>query len=162
MEGARSNEQTYLAWSIFNTFCCCFPLGIAAIVYSCRVSQFLLRNTKKCYLFRLSFLFCNSYYSNCRQTVLIHLEMQQKRATPPGQPRTWILLQWWSGSFASLLLLCPMWLKSKYDRSNVIVWLWWDIFLHSNSFEHLLLIKDDEAQLCSDIRHAILATRCFV
>ncbi|KAI7812998.1 putative interferon-induced transmembrane protein 1-like [Triplophysa rosa] len=36
MEGARSNEKTYLVWSIFNTFCCCFPLGVAAIIYSCR------------------------------------------------------------------------------------------------------------------------------
>ncbi|KAG1957390.1 transmembrane protein [Pimephales promelas] len=36
MDTSRKNEPTYLAWSIFNTFCCCFPLGVAAIIYSCR------------------------------------------------------------------------------------------------------------------------------
>uniref|UniRef100_A0AAY5EDP3 Uncharacterized protein n=1 Tax=Electrophorus electricus TaxID=8005 RepID=A0AAY5EDP3_ELEEL len=32
----RSNATTYLAWSILNTIFCCLPLGIAAIVFSCR------------------------------------------------------------------------------------------------------------------------------
>ncbi|KTF74768.1 hypothetical protein cypCar_00049242 [Cyprinus carpio] len=36
---SRRNEPTYLAWSIFNTFCCCLPLGIAAIIYSCRADN---------------------------------------------------------------------------------------------------------------------------
>ncbi|KAL0973022.1 hypothetical protein UPYG_G00197850 [Umbra pygmaea] len=38
MEGnkPRSNVPTYLAWSIFNTLCCCLPIGIAAIVCSCK------------------------------------------------------------------------------------------------------------------------------
>ncbi|KAB5522639.1 hypothetical protein PHYPO_G00161810 [Pangasianodon hypophthalmus] len=31
-----SNAPTYLAWSIFNTICCCTPIGIIAIVFSCR------------------------------------------------------------------------------------------------------------------------------
>lgn len=41
MEGGQSRPvaPTYLGWSIFNTLCCCLPLGIAAIVYSCRVSN---------------------------------------------------------------------------------------------------------------------------
>lgn len=38
MEGQnRAVAPSYLGWSIFNTLCCCLPLGIAAIVYSCRV-----------------------------------------------------------------------------------------------------------------------------
>ncbi|TWW77244.1 synapse differentiation-inducing gene protein 1-like [Takifugu flavidus] len=40
MEGQnRAVAPTYLGWSIFNTLCCCLPLGIAAIVYSCRVQN---------------------------------------------------------------------------------------------------------------------------
>ncbi|XP_030007055.1 proline rich transmembrane protein 1B-like [Sphaeramia orbicularis] len=41
MEGGQSRTvaQSYLAWSIFNTLCCCLPLGIAAIVYSSRVQS---------------------------------------------------------------------------------------------------------------------------
>ncbi|KAI2664271.1 Interferon-induced transmembrane protein 1 [Labeo rohita] len=39
MYTSRKNEPTYLAWSIFNTFCCCLPLGVAAIIYSCRISK---------------------------------------------------------------------------------------------------------------------------
>ncbi|KAF4073248.1 hypothetical protein AMELA_G00256730 [Ameiurus melas] len=31
-----SNAPTYLAWSICNTLCCCIPIGIIAIVFSCR------------------------------------------------------------------------------------------------------------------------------
>ncbi|KAM6987747.1 interferon-induced transmembrane protein 1-like [Tautogolabrus adspersus] len=30
----RVLAPSYMAWSIFNTFCCCLPLGIAAIIYS--------------------------------------------------------------------------------------------------------------------------------
>ncbi|KAK6297048.1 hypothetical protein J4Q44_G00331900 [Coregonus suidteri] len=29
----------YLGWSIFNTLCCCLPIGIAAIVCSCRADN---------------------------------------------------------------------------------------------------------------------------
>ncbi|XP_051965811.1 synapse differentiation-inducing gene protein 1-like [Xyrauchen texanus] len=48
MEGVRSDAPTYLAWSIFSTFCCCLPLGIAAIVYSCRVNTAnVLRDSKR-------------------------------------------------------------------------------------------------------------------
>uniref|UniRef100_A0A9J8BTC1 Uncharacterized protein n=1 Tax=Cyprinus carpio carpio TaxID=630221 RepID=A0A9J8BTC1_CYPCA len=39
MHTSRRNEPTYLAWSIFNTFCCCLPLGVVAIIYSCRVDH---------------------------------------------------------------------------------------------------------------------------
>lgn len=42
MEGGQSPAvtPTYLGWSIFNTLCCCVPLGIAAVFYSCRVGNF--------------------------------------------------------------------------------------------------------------------------
>ncbi|KAM3616867.1 uncharacterized protein V6R79_025062 [Siganus canaliculatus] len=41
MEGGQSHAvaPTYLGWSIFNTLCCCLPLGIAAIVCSCRAQS---------------------------------------------------------------------------------------------------------------------------
>ncbi|KAK1145950.1 UNVERIFIED_CONTAM: hypothetical protein FKN15_076593 [Acipenser sinensis] len=33
---ARASVPSYLVWSIFNLLCCCFPLGVAAVVCSCR------------------------------------------------------------------------------------------------------------------------------
>ncbi|KAK2847217.1 hypothetical protein Q5P01_010216 [Channa striata] len=41
MEGGQSrmNSPTYLWWSIFNTLCCCLPLGIAAIIFSCKTQN---------------------------------------------------------------------------------------------------------------------------
>uniref|UniRef100_A0A3B4VFG1 Uncharacterized protein n=1 Tax=Seriola dumerili TaxID=41447 RepID=A0A3B4VFG1_SERDU len=41
MEGGqnRSVAPSYLGWSIFNTLCCCLPLGIAAIVCSCKAQN---------------------------------------------------------------------------------------------------------------------------
>ncbi|CAN9511370.1 unnamed protein product [Ophioblennius macclurei] len=41
MEGGQSRAaaQTHLLWSIFTTLCCCLPLGIAAIVCSCRAQN---------------------------------------------------------------------------------------------------------------------------
>ncbi|KAJ8391265.1 hypothetical protein AAFF_G00095320 [Aldrovandia affinis] len=40
MEGTqnRTPVPTYLAWSICNTLCCCLPIGIAAIIFSTKVS----------------------------------------------------------------------------------------------------------------------------
>uniref|UniRef100_A0A3Q2YQV9 Uncharacterized LOC109526322 n=1 Tax=Hippocampus comes TaxID=109280 RepID=A0A3Q2YQV9_HIPCM len=35
----HSAAPSYLAWSIFNTLCCCWPIGIAAIVYSSKVQN---------------------------------------------------------------------------------------------------------------------------
>ncbi|KAG7478866.1 dispanin subfamily A member 2b-like [Solea senegalensis] len=41
MEGGQTQSvaPSYLAWSIFNTICCCLPLGIAAIVCSCKAQN---------------------------------------------------------------------------------------------------------------------------
>lgn len=52
MEGGQSRAvvPSYLGWSIFNTLCCCLPLGIAAIVCSCRVGlQDFLRSSTAFY-----------------------------------------------------------------------------------------------------------------
>ncbi|KPP75168.1 hypothetical protein Z043_105592 [Scleropages formosus] len=39
MDGSHANVNNYLGWSIFNTLCCCLPLGVAAIIYSCRAKD---------------------------------------------------------------------------------------------------------------------------
>uniref|UniRef100_A0A3Q0QRX8 Uncharacterized protein n=1 Tax=Amphilophus citrinellus TaxID=61819 RepID=A0A3Q0QRX8_AMPCI len=41
MEAGQAHPlpPSYLAWSILNTFCCCLPLGIAAIIYSKKVES---------------------------------------------------------------------------------------------------------------------------
>uniref|UniRef100_A0A8C7MDS3 Uncharacterized protein n=1 Tax=Oncorhynchus kisutch TaxID=8019 RepID=A0A8C7MDS3_ONCKI len=39
MEATRTTVPSYLGWSIFNTLCCCLPIGIAAIVCSCRADN---------------------------------------------------------------------------------------------------------------------------
>ncbi|KYO17732.1 synapse differentiation-inducing protein 1-like [Alligator mississippiensis] len=39
METAQRHVPTYLALSIFNLLCCCFPLGIVALVFSLRAEN---------------------------------------------------------------------------------------------------------------------------
>lgn len=41
MEGGQNRDvaPSYLGWSIFNTLCCCLPLGIAAIICSCKAQN---------------------------------------------------------------------------------------------------------------------------
>uniref|UniRef100_A0A8C4SWC4 Uncharacterized protein n=1 Tax=Erpetoichthys calabaricus TaxID=27687 RepID=A0A8C4SWC4_ERPCA len=40
-EGRSANQQpkTFLIWSILNLLCCCFPLGLAAVICSMRVEN---------------------------------------------------------------------------------------------------------------------------
>ncbi|XP_019367398.1 PREDICTED: tumor suppressor candidate 5 homolog [Gavialis gangeticus] len=39
METAQRQVPTYLALSIFNLLCCCFPLGIVALIFSLRTEN---------------------------------------------------------------------------------------------------------------------------
>lgn len=60
MEGqSRAVAPSYLGWSIFNTLCCCLPLGIAAIVYSCRVGVVLWSLTPATFGKRLELHTCS-------------------------------------------------------------------------------------------------------
>ncbi|XP_077113524.1 interferon-induced transmembrane protein 2-like [Ranitomeya variabilis] len=34
----------YMVWSIVNIFCCCLPLGVAALIYSCKTQDAITRN----------------------------------------------------------------------------------------------------------------------
>ncbi|KAJ8276617.1 hypothetical protein COCON_G00083690 [Conger conger] len=43
MDQTRSVPPSFLAWSIFNTVCCCLPLGVVAIVFSSRVNNAVAR-----------------------------------------------------------------------------------------------------------------------
>ncbi|CAJ1065478.1 transmembrane protein 91-like [Xyrichtys novacula] len=41
MEGGRAAAvaPSYIGLSIFNLLCCCLPLGIAALIYSCKAQE---------------------------------------------------------------------------------------------------------------------------
>lgn len=39
MEGGQGQAPSYLGWSIFNTLCCCLPLGIAALICSVKAQS---------------------------------------------------------------------------------------------------------------------------
>ncbi|KAJ8267066.1 hypothetical protein GJAV_G00137950 [Gymnothorax javanicus] len=39
MDQTRAVPPSFLAWSIFNTLCCCLPLGVVAIVFSTKVNN---------------------------------------------------------------------------------------------------------------------------
>uniref|UniRef100_A0A8C4SYM1 Uncharacterized protein n=1 Tax=Erpetoichthys calabaricus TaxID=27687 RepID=A0A8C4SYM1_ERPCA len=40
MERSRGQSvPSYLGWSIFTLICCCLPVGIAALICSCRVND---------------------------------------------------------------------------------------------------------------------------
>ncbi|XP_038635506.1 proline rich transmembrane protein 1B-like [Scyliorhinus canicula] len=39
--------ETYLLWSIFNLLCCCFPIGLVAVFYSCKATKSLGKGNRE-------------------------------------------------------------------------------------------------------------------
>lgn len=107
MSSGESNEPTYLAWSIFNTIFCCTPIGIIALVFSCRVRNVtpFLHYQFCCYCKwkkKVNGHECNFFHY--RRTRLILLAMPRELMRIPEWPRSWTSPHWSLELFFSSLL----------------------------------------------------------